>query len=114
MSYRLQRLNSEMLKCVSEIIKYKLKDPRCSDMISVLDVEVTKDLKYAKVRVSIYGDKQSDVLEALNNSAGFIRKETAAMMKDIRAIPQFSFILDTSMEYSEHINKLLDEIKKPN
>ncbi|MCL2675755.1 MAG: 30S ribosome-binding factor RbfA [Firmicutes bacterium] len=112
MSYRLQRLAGEMQKSLSEIINYRLKDPRLSGMISVLEVAVTKDLKYAKVRISVYGDKQAEAVEALNASAGFVRKEMAAMMRSIRTMPQFSFILDTSIEYSEHINKLLDEIKK--
>ncbi len=57
---------------------------RIGDMVSVLDVSVSKDLKNAKVRVSVYGDKQSETLEALNNSSGFIRKELAASFRDPR------------------------------
>ncbi len=112
MSYRLQRLGREMQKSISEIIKFKIKDPRVSEVVSILDVTVSKDLKTAKVRVSIYGEKETESFEALNKSAGYIRKELAQDFKDIRSIPQLNFVLDKSVEYSKHITKILDEINK--
>lgn len=111
MSYRIERLNSEMQKCISEIIRNKIRDPRIDNMVSVLAVSVAKDLKTAKVTVSVFGDNGAATLDALKNCAGFIRKELSEAFRDIRTIPQLTFILDTSLEYSIHINKLLDEIK---
>lgn len=114
MSYRLQRLGKELQKSIAEIIKYKVKDPKVSDLVSVLEVKVSKDLQIAKVKVSIFGDNKQDTFEALKNSAGFIRKEVAVLFKDIRNIPQLIFELDNTEEYVQHINKLIEEINKNN
>lgn len=111
MAYRIERLNGELQKSISEIIRNRLKDPRLSNMISVLSVSVAKDLKTAKVTVSVFGENKEEVFDVLVKSAGFFRKELAAEYKDLRTIPQLTFILDHSEEYSERINKLLEEIK---
>lgn len=114
MAYRSERINSEMSKSLTNIIINKIKDPRLSEMVSVTKVDVAKDLKTAKAYVSIYGDKDKvqSTFEALCRSSGFIRRELAQDFKDIRTIPEFTFILDTSMEYSQNINALLESIKK--
>ena len=66
MSYRIERINSEMLKSISNIIANRVKDPNVEGMVSVLDVNVTKDLKYAKVYVSVFaGDSQKTVAATL-------------------------------------------------
>ena len=115
MSYRTERINSEMRKTLSQIIS-KLKDPRISSMISVTSVEVAKDLKTAKVRVEIYGGIEDghgkETYETLCHSAGFIRKELSKEFHDLRTIPELTFILDRSLQYSSQIDKLLEEIKK--
>ncbi|WP_251547107.1 30S ribosome-binding factor RbfA [Pumilibacter intestinalis] len=115
MSYRTERLNSEMRRAISQIIS-RLKDPRISAMIGVTSVNVAKDLKTAKVRVEIYGDRQSEqvkeTFEALCRSAGHIRKELSQEFKDIRTIPELTFIKDNSLQYSAQIDKILEEIKK--
>ena len=89
MSYRTERLNSEMRRAISQIIS-RLKDPRISAMIGVTSVNVAKDLKTAKVRVEIYGDRQSEqvkeTFEALCRSAGHIRKE---LSQDSKISEQF-------------------------
>lgn len=103
-----------MQKSISEIIKFKVKDQRVSDLVSVLDVNISKDLQFAKVRVSIFGDNKQESFETLKNSAGFIRKEVASAFKDIRKIPLIVFELDNSEEYVQHINKLIQEINKNN
>ena len=110
MSYRIERINSEMLKSISDIIANRVKDPRVEDMVSVLEVDVTKDLKYAKVYVSIYGDNAEGTLAALNKCAGFIRKELSVDFRDLKSVPQLTFILDTSEQYSQKINTILKDL----
>jgi ribosome-binding factor A len=110
MSYRIQRINSEMQKCISEIIRNKLDDPRIDSMVSVLGVNCAKDLKTAKVTISVAGNGE-ETMTALKAGASFIRRELSAAFRDLRTTPELTFILDTSLEYSTHINKLLEEIK---
>ena len=115
MSYRIERLNSEMRRVLSQIIS-RLKDPRISSMISVTSVDVAKDLKTAKVRVEIYGGTQNEhgkeTYETLCRSAGFIRKELSKEFHDLRTTPELTFVVDKSLEYSSQIDKILEEIKK--
>jgi ribosome-binding factor A len=75
--YRSGRINEEMKKEISSIVMNGLKDPRITAMVTITDVEVTSDLRYAKVFVSIFGTEtqKADSLEALKSSAGFIRRE---------------------------------------
>lgn len=112
MNVRLERINSEILKELSIIIR-TLKDPRITEMVSVLSVDTAKDLKTAKVYVSIYGDKDKteETFRALVHSGGFIRKELSKVMRELKSVPEIKFILDTSMEYSQKINTLLEGIK---
>ena len=115
MKYRADRLNGEMQRVLSQIIS-KLKDPRITEMISVLNVSVAKDLKTAKVTVSVFGsddaEKKQATFSALCHCAGFIRKELSREFADLRTVPELTFLLDTSQQYSEHIEKLIEEIKK--
>ena len=110
MSYRIERINSEMLKSISDIITNRVKDPRVEGMVSVLEVHVTKDLKYAKVYVSVYGDNADGTLLALNKCASFIRKELSADFRELKSVPQVTFILDTSEQYSQKINDILKDL----
>ncbi|MBE5731488.1 MAG: 30S ribosome-binding factor RbfA [Clostridiales bacterium] len=115
MNFRMDRLNGEMQKNISDIINNKIKDPRVAGkMISVLSVNCAKDLKTAKVYLSIYGEKSEakKAFEAVCHCAGFIRKEMSMYFKDIRTIPQLTFFLDDSMEYSAKIDSILEQIKK--
>lgn len=114
MNHRSERVNSEMQKSLVLIIRDKVKDPRVSEMVSVTKLDVAKDLKTAKVYVSIYGDqdKAKATFEGLKLSAGFIRHELAQDFKDIRTIPELNFIIDESAEYGQNIEKLLSQIRK--
>lgn len=113
MSIRYERLGEEVKKTLSEIIR-EMKDPRISDMTTVASVELTNDLKYAKVKVSVY-DKDDEArkasVAALNGASGFIAREVGRRM-EIRALPKFTFLLDESIEYSVYISKIIDEINK--
>ena len=114
MSFRIERINSEMRKSISDIIVNRVKDPRINGMVSVTSVDTAKDLKTAKVYVSIYGDKQvkEETFEGLNKIAGFVRKELSVDFRDLRVVPELKFILDESFAYGEHMENLFKEIKK--
>lgn len=109
--YRIDRLNGEMQKAISGIISGKLRDPRISEMVTVTGVEVAKDLKTAKVYVSVY-DKKETTLCALSRAAGFIRRELAAEFSALRTVPALEFRADESIDYGAKIDKVLEEIKK--
>lgn len=114
MNYRIERINSEMLKSLSDIIRNRLKDPRVSELVSVLRVDCAKDLQTAKIYVSIYGDKdkKKSTFDGLKNTAGFIRRELSKDFNFLHSVPELTFLNDDSAEYSQHINSILEEIKK--
>ena len=105
---RNHRLNGEMKKIISEIIKRDVKDPRISEMLSITDINITEDLKSAKVYVSIYGESEPTI-EALNRAKGFIRKELSRKMK-IRTVPELFFEKDFSIEKGIYISSLINQV----
>lgn len=111
-SRRIERLSEVLKQEVSKAILYKLKDPRIS-FITVTKVEITPDLRRAKVYISILGDEptQRKTLRALEHAKGFIQTEVGAHLQ-IRYTPILSFILDESIKKSMHISKLIDEAVK--
>ena len=108
-NYRKGRINDEMQKTLADILR-SVKDPRVSGaFVSITGVEVTADLKYAKVYYSaLQGDKK-EVREGLKSSAGFIRGQVAKRM-NLRMTPEFTFVEDTSIAYGAHIAALLNGI----
>jgi len=109
---RLARISEEIKREVSDIIMNELKDPRIPIMTSITKVEVTNDLKYAKVYVSILGDEDTikNAFDGLNSAAGFVRKEIGTRIR-LRYTPQIVFVRDDSIEYQAHISQLLHEIE---
>lgn len=109
---RTDRISEEIKKNLSDIIR-ELKDPRIPLMTSVVSVSVTKDLKYAKAYISVMGDAETKkaAIDGLKSAAGFIRKEIGNRVL-LRALPQFSFTLDDSIEHGAHINELLNSVIK--
>lgn len=110
---RINRIAEEIRKEISSIIMYELKDPRISEMVTVIKAEVTKDLRYASIYVGVFGtdEVKNKTIEALKGASGFIRKELGSRL-DIRYIPELQFKLDNSVEYSLEINKILKEINE--
>jgi ribosome-binding factor A len=107
---KIDRVNSELARKISEVISYEMKDVRITGMVSVLRVETTKDLKQAKVYLSILGsDNADDTLKGIKSGAGFIKSRLASSL-NIRQIPELIFIKDESIEYSIKINKILEDI----
>ena len=112
-TFRSDRRNEEVRKTISEIVR-EMKDPRISPMTTLTGVDMTKDLKYAKVKVSVYDEddgKRRSSVEALNHAAGFISHELGARMR-IRAVPSLKFTLDNSIVYSVRISEILNELHK--
>jgi ribosome-binding factor A len=108
------RINMEVQRELSEIIRSEIKDPRVrSAMITVVSVEVTPDLKFCKAYISVLGSQEAagDVLTGLKSSAGYIRRELAHRV-NLRNTPEITFILDQSIEYGVNMSHLIDEVTK--
>ena len=110
---RLNRISEQIKKEISSIIMSEIKDPRISEMSSVIHVKVTPDLKYAKVYVSVFGNEEEKIksLNGLKSASGFIRKKLGERMK-LRILPEIHFEIDESIEHGARINQILKEIKK--
>jgi ribosome-binding factor A len=112
---RMDRINEEVRRELSEILREEVKDPRLDNcLLSVLKADTTKDLKYCKVYISVLNSKQpkEDIEKALKSAAGFIRRELAYRL-NLRNTPELKFIMDDSIEYSIHISKVLQEYNVP-
>ena len=105
------RINGEVLKELSNIIRSEIKDPRINPMTSVVSVEVAPDLKTCKAYISVLGDEQSqkDTITGLKSAEGYIRRELARTV-NLRNTPEITFILDDSIEYGVNMSKKIDEI----
>jgi ribosome-binding factor A len=101
-----------MRREVAEILQRRIRDPRVSAMVSVTDVEVTQDLSFAKIYVSVMG-KPEEVeasLQALAHAVGFVRHELGERM-ELREVPELRFIHDTSLERGARVEELLKRIQ---
>lgn len=111
MTTRQERVN-ELLKIeISDIIRRTIKDPRLG-FITVTDVEVSKDLRHAKVFVSVFGDEQAkkDSMAVLQSAAGYIRGEFGRRVR-MKIIPEITFKIDTAVEHGARIFELLQQVK---
>ena len=111
---RMDRVSEEVHRELSAMIPHELKDPRITDMTSIVGVEVTRDLRYAKVRVSVMGGEQQrkDTLAGLKSAAGFLRRELSRRLQ-LRTVPELLFEADDSIEYSIHIARMMNEMDIP-
>ena len=110
MSYqRIDRISEEVRREVDAIIREELGDPRISGTFSITRAEVTGDLRYAKIYVSVLeDDRRDELMEALKKARGFIRHALGKRMI-IRYTPELIFISDQNIEYGVHIAKVLAE-----
>ena len=103
---KIERVDDEIRKILNEIIAHEMKDPRLDTLINVTEVQTTKDLKSAKVYVSVMDvQKQKDAVKALNAGSSFIRGLLFDRIK-IRLVPHLTFILDMSMEKGYRMEKI--------
>ena len=107
------RINMEVQRELSQIIRSEIKDPRIHPLTSVVAVEVTPDLKYCKAYISVLGDEEAGkaTIEGLRSAASFVRRELAHRV-NLRNTPEIPFILDQSIEYGVNRSKLIDEVTK--
>ena len=113
MRIRPERVAHLMQRELADIVRNKMRDPRLSQWVSVTDVEVTEDLSFAKVFVSILpeGEERERTLETLQGAAGFVRRELAPRL-GLREVPGLRFMLDTSIERGARVEELLKKIQR--
>lgn len=107
------RINGEVQKALSDIIRSELKDPRIHPMTTVVLASVTPDLKFCKAYISVLADEEAakDTIKGLKSAEGFIRAQLARKV-NLRNTPEISFVLDQSIEYGVRMSKLIDEVTK--
>jgi len=107
---RIDRVDEDIKYCVSKILREDIKNPKITGVISITSVNTTKDLRYAKVYVSIFGTKYThQTFNEIKKSSSYIRKRLSEMLK-ARSIPDLVFELDDSMEYGSHMDQVLKKL----
>lgn len=107
------RINGEVQRELSNIIRGEIKDPRINPLTSVVAVEVAPDLKTCKAYISVLGDEESQAktLAGLKSAEEFIRSKLAKTV-NLRNTPEIRFVLDQSIEYGVKMSKMIDEVTK--
>lgn len=107
------RVNAEVQRELSNIIRGGIKDPRVAPMTSVVAVEVAPDLKTCKAYISVFGDEkaQTDTVKGLQSAEGYIRRELARNL-NMRNTPQITFVMDQSIAYGVAMSKKIDDVTK--
>ncbi len=109
---RIDRISDEVRRELDKLLREDMRDPRLAGTFSITRAEVTRDLRYCKVHVSVLEqDKRAGVMEALKSAAGFLRRELGRRV-DLRYTPELIFELDTNIEYASYMTKLIDEAVK--
>ena len=111
MSKRTLQISDEMQRILSEVIQYELKDPRVG-FATVVGVDMSADLQHATVRISVMDETQrADTMEGLQRAKGFMRRRVAQELRHLRAVPELHLMLDTSLDYSIHIDEVLRQVE---
>lgn len=107
------RINGEVMKELSLIIRQEIKDPRIHMMTSVTSVEVAPDLKTCKAYISVMGsdEEKKDTIAGLRSAEGYVRRQLAKRL-NLRNTPEIQCVLDQSIEYGVHMSRLIDEVNK--
>jgi ribosome-binding factor A len=107
------RVNTEVQRELSNIIRAGIKDPRVAPWTSVVAVEVAPDLKTCKAFISVLGDEkaQKDTVAGLKSAEGYIRRELARTL-NMRNTPEIKFVLDQSIEYGVNMSKKIDDVTR--
>lgn len=111
-SFRLDRTSEDVKRELTDIMR-GLKDPRINGLLSVLKVDLSKDLSLCRVYISSLEGMESakSAVEGLNSAAGYVRRELGQRIR-LRRSPQIQFIADDSIEHSAHINQMLHDLQK--
>lgn len=110
---RIERLNSLLKEVISDVIRDEVKNPHLPDLITVTRVEITADLRQAKVYINVIGNEKTkkDALEALHSAAGFIAIKASEQVV-MRFFPVLTFHLDNSLDMQMRIEAVISEIQK--
>ncbi len=110
MSIKINRIESILVKEISYILANEVKD-KDINFVTVTAVDVTNDLSYAKVYVTVLDDEKREItMNALNDAKGFIRSQLFDRV-DMRNVPELTFVYDESIEYGKNIENIIEEIK---
>jgi len=112
MAYRAEKLAQELKEKLSVLIARELRDPRLG-LATITNVKLSPDRRYARLFVSVLGspEEQRQTLTALNDSAGFLRRQIGARIR-LRHIPELIFVFDGSIEYGARMEQILEEVKR--
>ena len=107
------RVNGEVQKELSNIIRGGIKDPRVAPMKSVVAVEVAPDWNTCEAYISVLGDEkaQEDTIKGLQSAEGYIRRELARKL-NMRNTPEIKFVMDQSIAYGVAMSKMIDDVTK--
>ncbi len=106
---KIERLNHAFQEAISIILMTEVKDEDIK-FVTITGVDTTNDLSYAKVYFTVLdNDKRKTTLDALNNAASFIRGELSKRV-EVRHTPELKFIYDTSIDYGNRIEEIIDDI----
>ncbi len=109
MGYRQQRVADQIRRELADLIQFHVKDPELG-LVTVTEVRMSGDLRYARVWVSVFGDEERErnSLERLRHAAGFLRREVAHRIR-LREAPELRFLADRTLKESERLERLLRE-----
>ena len=113
LSFKNQRRNEDVRRCLSLLIREEVKDSRVSPFCDVTGVDLTPDLQYCKVFVSCLGSDEElgKTIEGLKAAGGFLRRELARSL-NLRHTPELQFIADHSVEYGSRMDALINQVSK--
>lgn len=111
MTKRTEQIGDSILQILSEVIHYEVKDPRVG-FATVVSVQVSGDLHHARVQISVMGDEtqRKETMAGLERAKGFLRRRVAQELRHLRTTPELHFMLDTSLDYSMHIDDVLRKV----
>ena len=113
-SIKNNRINGEVMRALSVIIRDGVKDPRIDPLFSITKVEVTPDLQFCKVHISTMSEDEQSLdrtIEGLKHAEGYIRRELAHTV-NLRKTPELQFVPDRSIEYAIEMSKKIDDLIK--
>lgn len=112
-NYRIARISEEIKRELSQMIRDEIKDPRIKGLISITRADVTNDLRYAKIFVSVLSndEERSHTLNGLEKASGYMRSELARRLQ-LRYTPELIFKLDDSIAYGSKINEIITGFKQ--
>ncbi|RLC95339.1 MAG: 30S ribosome-binding factor RbfA [Chloroflexi bacterium] len=111
MSRRLERVNSLVRQEISDLLQREVKDPRLGGLVTITEVSTSRDLRHAKVLVSVIGSdsEQKEVLATLTTASGFMRRELSRRLR-LRRIPELVFEYDESIDRGAHVLQLISQV----